>query len=58
MIVDAERVPAGALPPFDLCIVGAGAAGITLAQALIRTGLRICIQIGRASCRERVSSPV
>ena len=43
MIVDAERVPTGELPPFDLCIVGAGAAGITLAQALIRTGLRICI---------------
>lgn len=43
MILDVERVPASALPPFDLCIVGAGAAGITLAQALIRTGLRICI---------------
>ena len=43
MIVDAERLPPGELPPFDLCIVGAGAAGITLALALIGTGLRICI---------------
>ena len=43
MIVDAERLPPGELPPFDLCIVGAGAAGITLALALIGSGLRICI---------------
>ena len=43
MIVDAETLPADALPSFDLCIVGAGAAGITLAIALIGSGLRICI---------------
>src|SRR3954453_20187928 len=43
MIVDAERVPASELPSFDLCIVGAGAAGITLALALVGSGLRSCI---------------
>ena len=43
MIVDAESVSASGLAPFDLCIVGAGAAGITLAHTLVRSGLRICV---------------
>jgi choline dehydrogenase-like flavoprotein len=30
-------------PAFDLCIVGAGAAGITLALELIGTGLKVCV---------------
>ena len=42
-LVDARKA---LLPPIlsaDLCIVGAGAAGITLASALLRTGRDICL---------------
>jgi len=35
--------------PFDVCIVGAGAAGITLALELSRTGLDTCVLEGGAS---------
>ncbi|MEM9305013.1 MAG: GMC family oxidoreductase [Pseudomonadota bacterium] len=47
MIDDFHRaVEAGSDLEFDLCIAGAGAAGITLATALADSGLRICLLEG------------
>ena len=43
MIDDLNRLDERALIEADLCIVGAGAAGISIAQALAGTGLRICL---------------
>jgi choline dehydrogenase-like flavoprotein len=43
MIVDAKRGLSQELPRYDICIVGAGAAGITLALELEATGRRICL---------------
>jgi choline dehydrogenase-like flavoprotein len=43
MIADAEHLPSGMLSRFDLCVVGAGAAGIALTTALLGSGLRICV---------------
>ncbi|MGE3741342.1 MAG: GMC family oxidoreductase N-terminal domain-containing protein, partial [Geminicoccaceae bacterium] len=43
MIADAEHLPSSVLSPFDLCVVGAGAAGIALTTALLGSGLRICV---------------
>ncbi|RAR52629.1 choline dehydrogenase-like flavoprotein [Paraburkholderia unamae] len=43
MIVDARDIPAGTLLRADLCIVGAGAAGITLALALEASGLDVIV---------------
>lgn len=40
---DARSLPDGAAIEADLCIVGGGAAGITLARELARTGMRICL---------------
>lgn len=40
MISDARSVPAGTVIETDLCIVGGGAAGITLAREFIGSGLR------------------
>jgi len=39
MFVDANALPAGAHTAADVCIVGAGAAGITLARTLARYGV-------------------
>ena len=40
----------------DVIIIGAGPAGLCFARALSGKGLHITvIEIGRASCRERVS---
>jgi choline dehydrogenase-like flavoprotein len=41
MISDARRVVCGASLEADICIIGAGPAGITMALQLIRSGLRI-----------------
>lgn len=41
MLADARRVPAGERLEADLCIIGAGAAGITLARALIGSPVRV-----------------
>lgn len=46
MFVDAGSVPAGTVIEADLCLVGAGAAGITLARALIDSGLRVALVEG------------
>ncbi len=43
MILDAEKGCGHEPPRYDLCIVGAGAAGITLALELEATGLRVCL---------------
>jgi choline dehydrogenase-like flavoprotein len=43
MIIDGEKRFGQEPPRYDLCIVGAGAAGITLALELEATGLRICL---------------
>jgi choline dehydrogenase-like flavoprotein len=43
MILDAKKGLGQELPRYDICIVGAGAAGITLALELEATGRRICL---------------
>ena len=43
MIEDANRIPAGSTLRADLCIVGAGAAGIALALALQDSGLDVIL---------------
>ncbi|KAF1045996.1 GMC oxidoreductase [Xylophilus sp.] len=43
MIVDAATLPAGTLLEADLCIAGAGAAGIALALALADSGLDVIL---------------
>src|SRR3954470_11592968 len=43
MILDAEQGFGQEPPRYDVCIVGAGAAGITLALELEATGLRVCL---------------
>jgi len=43
MIADLDESAASELPTYDLCIVGSGPAGATLAAELEGTGLRICV---------------
>ena len=43
MIEDARTIPAGTVLKADLCIVGAGAAGIAMARALIGRPMRIIL---------------
>ena len=43
MIIDARTVPSGTIIETDLCIVGAGAAGITLAREFIDSPLRVTL---------------
>jgi choline dehydrogenase-like flavoprotein len=43
MILDAQKGFGHEPPRYDFCIVGAGAAGITLALELEATGLRVCL---------------
>ncbi len=43
MIIDADKGFGHEPPRYDLCVVGAGAAGITLALELEATGLRVCL---------------
>lgn len=43
MLTEAQSVPTGTLLSRDVCVVGAGAAGITLARALKDRGLRVCL---------------
>jgi choline dehydrogenase-like flavoprotein len=43
MFVDARSVPAGTIIESDLCIIGAGAAGITLARQFVRAGLHVSL---------------
>ena len=43
MLEDARDVPRGSVIPADLCIIGAGAAGITIARQLADSGLSIVV---------------
>ncbi|WP_337173234.1 GMC family oxidoreductase [Paludisphaera sp.] len=43
MITDARSVPTGTVVETDVCIVGAGAAGITLAREFINSGFRVVL---------------
>ena len=43
MFIDARTLPNGEKLTADLCIVGAGAAGITLAHELIGSGLTVIL---------------
>ena len=43
MLVDARTVPANKVIETDVCIVGAGAAGITLAREFIGKPFRVCL---------------
>ena len=43
MLIDLREEPGAADAPSDICIVGAGAAGITLARRLVRQGLSVCL---------------
>ena len=43
MFIDARTVDPNAVVEADICIVGAGAAGITLAQEFIGSGVDICL---------------
>jgi choline dehydrogenase-like flavoprotein len=43
MFINARSVPTGTVVETELCIVGAGAAGITLAREFINTGFRVVV---------------
>lgn len=43
MLIDARTVPANTLIETDVCIVGAGAAGITLAKEFVGKPFRVCL---------------
>ncbi len=46
MIEDLRDHPGGLAVQADVCLIGAGAAGITIARELARTGLRVCLAEG------------
>ena len=46
MIIDLEKFSGTQAAGFDVCIVGAGAAGITLAVDLLRYGKRVALLEG------------
>jgi len=43
MFIDARSVTTGAMIEADICVVGAGAAGITLAQEFIGSSVTVCV---------------
>ncbi len=43
MIIDLGKAKTDLLPVYDLCIVGSGPAGLTVANELAASGLRICV---------------
>ena len=43
MIIDARQIPSGTKLSADICIIGAGAAGISLATKLARSQFRVCL---------------
>ncbi|WP_024904668.1 FAD-dependent oxidoreductase [Robbsia andropogonis] len=55
MILDAREMPSGTLLQTDICIVGAGAAGIALALALKDTGLDITLLESGGDTQEPVN---
>ena len=49
MLIDARSVPAGTAIDTEVCIVGAGAAGITLAPEFVNSGVRVALLTGAAA---------
>jgi len=43
MTVDARSLPENATIETDVCIIGAGVAGLTLAREFIGSGFRVCL---------------
>ncbi|WP_143308722.1 FAD-dependent oxidoreductase, partial [Candidatus Entotheonella palauensis] len=43
MIIDLGKAKTDPLPVYDLCIVGSGPAGLTVANELAASGLRLCV---------------
>lgn len=43
MLIDLRKEPGAAGVPSDVCVVGAGAAGITLARKLVERGYSVCL---------------
>lgn len=43
MLVDLETNPEAANREFDVCVIGAGAAGVTVARELMRAGHQVCL---------------
>lgn len=43
MLVDLARNPEAANRDFDICVIGAGAAGVNIARALTRAGHQVCL---------------
>jgi len=43
VFIDAHSVPQGAIVEADVCVIGAGAAGITLAHEFIGQPFRVCV---------------
>ncbi len=43
MFIDARRVSEGSTIDADICVIGGGAAGITLGRELLGTGFRVCL---------------
>ena len=43
MLIDLRTLHNGAVMESDLCVIGAGAAGITIARALIGKALEVCV---------------
>jgi glycerol-3-phosphate dehydrogenase len=43
MFVDFRTLPEGSRVEADLCIIGAGAAGITIAREFIGSGIQVCL---------------
>jgi choline dehydrogenase-like flavoprotein len=57
MLRDARKLEAGTAIECDLCVVGAGAAGITIARALADTGIRLClVESGGLEFEEQVQA--
>ena len=46
MIEDLRKFPPGTTIPADICLIGAGAAGITIARELAGSALRVCMVEG------------
>ena len=43
MVIDIRKLPDLSILDYDLCIIGAGPAGLTLATELSRLPIRICL---------------
>jgi len=52
MLIDALTLPEDTLIEKDICIVGAGAAGITLARELIDQPYQVCLLENRAEIEQ------